>query len=125
MVRQIRLEMKRQPQSWYRMPCLAHECKRAAAVNGGGICVGHQEEFVEIVSAQIGAMVNRVRIDRTGYIHVLFTNRGLWVAAHRWVMEQQLGRGLAPGENVHHINGDRSDNRAVNLELWVTAQPSG
>jgi hypothetical protein len=46
-------------------------------------------------------------------------------AEHRSVMSYFLGRCLTREESVHHLNGDRSDNRIENLELWSRYQPSG
>jgi hypothetical protein len=40
---------------------------------------------------------------------------GVYVAYHRFVVEQQIGRYLLQSEPVHHINRNRADNRLENL----------
>jgi hypothetical protein len=57
---------------------------------------------------------NHPRSDKNGY-----------VLEHIAVMEKKIGRFVQKSESVHHINGQRGDNRIENLELWDKAHPAG
>lgn len=108
--------------------CQVDGCDRPHSSNGW--CTLHYARVrrdgvpgcAEVKKRPIGAP----QIDpRTGYVYEHVPGARKRQLQHRLVMEAHLGRPLEPHENVHHLNGCRSDNRIENLELWVKPQPCG
>lgn len=95
-----------------------------------GYCQMHYRRVTLHGDPNQRAVYKKQTKDANGYIalwmpdHPMAIGQG-YVYEHRLVMAEYLGRALLPRENVHHKNGDRSDNRIENLEIWNTSQPAG
>lgn len=47
---------------------------------------------------------------------------GIYILEHRLVMESILGRELRTEEQIHHIDGDKLNNKSENLEVILNGQ---
>lgn len=113
--------------------CSADGCVRVS-IGKHGYCNAHYQRYqatgdVEVDKPLFKRQPNQgSHITKEGYV---YTSKPLpgggtkRILQHRLVMEEFLGRPLEADENIHHKNGNRSDNRLENLELWSKSQPPG
>lgn len=116
-------------------PCVIEGCDKPAS--GKGLCLTHRRYELRGTAREDMRPIRRdfayryVNSD-SGYVdlyrpdHPNARPNGR-VLEHIAVMADHLGRRIRTdeGENVHHRNGERGDNRLENLELWVRRQPPG
>jgi hypothetical protein len=57
------------------------------------------------------------RTTRSGYQQFKDPRTGQWVLTHRRVAEKLVGGKIYPGREVHHIDGDKNNNRPENLTI--------
>ena len=111
--------------------CVMDDCDKKHIAKG--FCSKHYRSFKAWVDKDRSIEKRSKRTtseDKNGYVLLYMPdhpNSSVYghYSEHRLVMEQTIGRILAKGENVHHKNGIRNDNRPENLELWSSRQPKG
>lgn len=123
------------------VPCRFEGC--GLEQKSQGLCTGHYGQtrrgvpLSPLIRKRRTPPSGRGRYTKDGYVRVSgpgveghpnagSSTDGRWyISEHRWVMAEFIGRALLPDETVHHINGQRDDNRIENLELWSSWQPGG
>jgi hypothetical protein len=108
--------------------CSVDGCPRNSTRKG--LCAKHYVRLRKTGTTDDPPPFKRLPILVSGYMYLIRPDhpnsyKNGRVAEHVAVMAEMLGRPLVDGENVHHKNGVKTDNRPDNLELWCRPQPHG
>lgn len=107
---------RRGPKPRHRGPCSVEGCDRVAEIPTKGMCEKHYRRVLRRgTAAATRAEPGAGTVTTYGYIAVGVD--GGKKQQHVVIAERALGKPLPKGAEVHHINGDRSDNRHENLVI--------
>jgi hypothetical protein len=113
-----------------RSGCDFKGCRKKHYANG--LCRGHNDQRRRGQELRPLGQGRGRWVDPKGYVwvkapedHPNAKGKPGWIMEHVLVMSELLGRPLRTGEQVHHKNNIKSDNRPENLELWSRNQPTG
>lgn len=83
----------------------------------------HKKSYERYVSdsleAKNGRWKNGIYHHSSGYIFI-YVSRKKYIREHRLVMEKHIDRKLSSKEVIHHIDGNKANNRIDNLLLFAT-----
>ena len=118
-------------ENWWRKPkYCCWECYQVAhkAKKEKRICLFCKKEFIVQKCFRKNYCSKRCRYkDQINIGHRYIGTQGYWyikigpkkyVLEHRLIAENKLGRRLSDEENVHHINGVKTDNRPENIKVF-------
>jgi len=102
------------------MKCIIINCDKTK-IAAKGLCWAHYFRSTRYGRFHsVKSSYGKGSINRFGYRLVRYN--GKQVLEHRMIMEKHLGRKLSKLEIVHHINGNRLDNRIKNLFLMNSSK---
>lgn len=98
--------------NYYNIRCCSCETKRKWKQGLMTIKIGNKHPGFK----KIGTIIK----SSSGYLQIKINNKQ-WMALHRYLIEKYIGRKLKKNEIIHHIDGNKLNNKLKNLYICIKA----